>query len=903
LRNGEKLDARQIRAIRRNLERQARGYEIKDKRVLRSLEKSLKKMELLNKATTDKMKLQFQTLGAKISSSVTAATVQAKSAIASLASFTAKAAGFMATALGAISWITLIVSLGALAYAFIRGSEETEEITNKFQHLIDKEKQLREESDKVVQVQNILNEEFERGTQMIAAYGARLNDISTKSLGQMVNQEAATKAIEAYSRAVEKARKEVEKYDKALKASQGAAAAGSTRSGQAGSRRRAQREVASGTVLQKDLDDATRRSNESFADFIMRQEGMDESTQSALATLGRELDELKALDNELFSSNKLIQEYRKNLEGFIGGNEELAEKVFSSRDAIIELRGTIEGLTRATEENISTNLRLRMKQFPITEADAFVTALKAEQRELTKLIATQEDGKAIESQVERQKELNKQLDFFTNAAALETQVKRATLEIQIQEAKLLAGKTKLLQNEVRSRAKIAQNQIKIFEAEQKIARARSLLSQDQIKAQRTLADTSGEVTATQRDEAQQILDGLDARQRVIMLEEGKIGLLRVQTSELERQLNTTQQLRDASLQAFESSAQSGIAALIKGTKDFKDALTDLATSVLNSIADTLARQITTRIMGAFLGVKDPAVEMSEAIRTSTETGADTFETAIVRATQTGANALANAVAGGAPGITQSESGAPTGVRDVAINGDEEEQKKKRGLFSYLFARGGEQTGGSEGTSIDPKHGKVEEQKVVGKSLGIFGPFLNDFSAIFEQNTAGGFLGQLGKTFMSGAEGFGSLFTDLLGGLFGGGGGGGLGGLLGGIFGFRYGGISSYRYGGMSDRYSTGGIARGPQAGYPAVLHGNEAIVPLPSGGKIPVEMKGGAGQTNNVGVTVNISGDGQATTEMQGDPGKSEVLGKLVAGAVQEELQKQRRPGGILSPYGAAGGI
>jgi hypothetical protein len=544
-----------------------------------------------------------------------------------------------------------------------------------------------------------------------------------------------------------------------------------------------------------------------------------------------------------------------------------------------------------------------MKQFPITEADAFVTALKAEQRELTKLIATQEDGKAIESQVERQKELNKQLDFFTNAAALETQVKRATLEIQIQEAKLLAGKTKLLQNEVRSRAKIAQNQIKIFEAEQKIARARSLLSQDQIKAQRTLADTSGEVTATQRDEAQQILDGLDARQRVIMLEEGKIGLLRVQTSELERQLNTTQQLRDASLQAFESSAQSGIAALIKGTKDFKDALTDLATSVLNSIADTLARQITTRIMGAFLGVKDPAVEMSEAIRTSTETGADTFETAIVRATQTGANALANAVAGGAPGITQSESGAPTGVRDVATNGDEEEQKKKRGLFSYLFARGGEQTGGSEGTSIDPKHGKVEEQKVVGKSLGIFGPFLNDFSAIFEQNTAGGFLGQLGKTFMSGAEGFGSLFTDLLGGLFGGGGGGGLGGLLGGIFGFRYGGISSYRYGGMSDRYSTGGIARGPQAGYPAVLHGNEAIVPLPSGGKIPVEMKGGAGQTNNVGVTVNISGDGQATTEMQGDPGKSEVLGKLVAGAVQEELQKQRRPGGILSPYGAAGGI
>ena len=466
----------------------------------------------------------------------------------------------------------------------------------------------------------------------------------------------------------------------------------------------------------------------------------------------------------------------------------------------------------------------------------------------------------------------------------------------------MAGKTKLLQAEVQSRAKIAQNQIKIFEAEQKIARARSLLSQDQIKAEKTLADTSGKFTAAQREEAQQVLDGLDARQRVIMLEEGKIGLLRVQTSELERQLNTTQQLRDASLQAFESSAQSGIAALIKGTKDFKDALTDLATSVLNSIADTLAKQITTRIMGAFLGVKDPAVEMSEAIRTSTETGAETFETSIVRAGQTAADAMANSVAGGAPGITQSQSGAPTGVRNVATNGDEEETDTATGNFSLKRYLVGSNVKITEKPGMNPKGFTPITEELQG---GVFSKFINNFKGIFEENTVGGFLGQLGKTFLSGAEGFGSLFTDLLGGLFGGGGGGGGGlmGLLTSFLPFRYGGIASYRYGGRMDRYSTGGIARGPQAGYPAVLHGNEAIVPLPSGGKIPVEMKGGAGQTNNVGVTVNISGDGQATTEMQGDPGRSEALGKLVAGAVQEELQRQRRPGGILSPYGAAGGI
>ena len=32
-------------------------------------------------------------------------------------------------------------------------------------------------------------------------------------------------------------------------------------------------------------------------------------------------------------------------------------------------------------------------------------------------------------------------------------------------------------------------------------------------------------------------------------------------------------------------------------------------------------------------------------------------------------------------------------------------------------------------------------------------------------------------------------------------------------------------------YSRGGIARGREAGYPAILHGTEAVVPLPN--KVP----------------------------------------------------------------------
>jgi hypothetical protein len=38
-------------------------------------------------------------------------------------------------------------------------------------------------------------------------------------------------------------------------------------------------------------------------------------------------------------------------------------------------------------------------------------------------------------------------------------------------------------------------------------------------------------------------------------------------------------------------------------------------------------------------------------------------------------------------------------------------------------------------------------------------------------------------------------------------------------------------------FAGGGIARGPASGYQATLHDTEAVIPLPSGGKIPVEIK------------------------------------------------------------------
>ena len=112
---------------------------------------------------------------------------------------------------------------------------------------------------------------------------------------------------------------------------------------------------------------------------------------------------------------------------------------------------------------------------------------------------------------------------------------------------------------------------------------------------------------------------------------------------------------------------------------------------------------------------------------------------------------------------------------------------------------------------------------------------------------------------------------------------------------RYGGVMSN--GKKMQGYATGGVARGSTSGYPATLHGTEAVVPLPNGRSIPVDMKD-SGATNN-NIVVNISSDGQSNT--QGSTGPDmDKMGGAIARAVQVELQNQKRSGGILNPYGVA---
>ena len=83
----------------------------------------------------------------------------------------------------------------------------------------------------------------------------------------------------------------------------------------------------------------------------------------------------------------------------------------------------------------------------------------------------------------------------------------------------------------------------------------------------------------------------------------------------------------------------------------------------------------------------------------------------------------------------------------------------------------------------------------------------------------------------------------------------------------------------------------PPVNRPSIVgeKGPELFVPRSSGNIIPNNKLGGGGSTS---VVVNVDASG---SDVQGDEAEAKELGTLISVAVQGELLKQQRPGGLLS--------
>jgi len=90
------------------------------------------------------------------------------------------------------------------------------------------------------------------------------------------------------------------------------------------------------------------------------------------------------------------------------------------------------------------------------------------------------------------------------------------------------------------------------------------------------------------------------------------------------------------------------------------------------------------------------------------------------------------------------------------------------------------------------------------------------------------------------------------------------------------------------KYGSGGIAYSPQLAMFGEGSTPEAYVPLPDGKSIPVMMKGSSMGGN---IIVNVDATGSS---VEGNASQGKALASVVGAAVQAELIKQKKPGGLL---------
>jgi tape measure domain-containing protein len=101
--------------------------------------------------------------------------------------------------------------------------------------------------------------------------------------------------------------------------------------------------------------------------------------------------------------------------------------------------------------------------------------------------------------------------------------------------------------------------------------------------------------------------------------------------------------------------------------------------------------------------------------------------------------------------------------------------------------------------------------------------------------------------------------------------------------------------GSFQAFANGGMVTGPTLGLVGEGRYNEAIIPLPDGKSVPVQLSGGAGGNAapiNTNIVVNVK-NGQAESQMSGNQGNQ--LARELEGAVRQVILKESRPGGLIS--------
>lgn len=850
----QKLTARQLAATKKSAMALQGIYKTMDDKIRRDFIRALDDMIVAQKVADKKMVAEAATAGQKIGLGYAKVKAFAQTTFAGIAGFAAKAGAAISRAFFWLQIATLAFAAGKMAYDFFfKSNEQVEEAVTKQTMLTDRLTSLNEEYEHFAEVQKVMLEDAPNALNFFESFSQVVGSLTSGQLTMLVEQlkavsengfgalkESAKQALEASTKNIEE-----------LKQTSGLLFVPGVAQALEGEKKRQ-------AQSQEEL-------NLTLIEYVKNNKDADEATKQAAKFIGIQINAYENMREEIGKTSKSGDAYIQMLNMLNEGQTEAFEaaggtkELIRRKDAFLEIGAAIKEVGQIADQN---------KQ----QIGDFVRGLSGQNNEsrLLQGIAKEREkiaqiaGDTSEKDLKRLEQLEKEETLIKTILDTQYKIKLDQAKLEVSNLKALRGATKGQQARLKIDQDIAANAIKMQEIELAT------------KAIKEAAIADGGRALTEQDE------------RAIELNEQKLELIRQQNTDLERQKNLGVELEDTIKNSFESGFEKGLADIIKGkVTSLKEAVATLATTMLESIADVLAKRLTDKVVDFIMPTEDPAVKMKNAL---VEGG--TIAAAQIKQAMTGET--------GVPGL---EYITPTGeIRSGSL------PEKKKGWFDDLLGTG-------RGDMITRDDTPGAEKVGINKAKGSLNNFLGSLGDIFNKNAEGGLVEKLGIAFESGGNmfgdlfsGFGNMFSRLLGDLLGGSvGSGGLGGIISSLFfangGIAKGGFAAYAAGGIAEggfrAFASGGLVTKPTMGLVGEGKYNEAIVPLPDGKSIPVVMSG-AGQQNNVTVNVSVDGNGNAQQNSQASGQESQRLGEAIAAAVQKELQNQKRSGGILNPYGVA---
>ena len=610
---------------------------------------------------------------------------------------------------------------------------------------------------------------------------------------------------------------------------------------------------------------------------------MDQNADALAMTFFKGLDEgftVTGFSEALVETIRLMTEFREGITEITGVTVEFEEEAKSLSESLV---GMIPKPSNAEKTAAQLESMLRTV-YELDEAGNRTTNLKD-------MTMTMEDGTKIRGSLKQIAKEQLGIEAETDEILLSIlESERERLELvdkRLQTHKTLATLVKMEIDRlafVNTRvSKRMQTEFKIFDLQLKQVAALDkfgLTQTDLVKLQGAAAENLS-------DAEKEILAGNKALEQQIDL--------------LESSLDRIEMLGKALLETFDSSAATNLAKLFDtanlgefGGKEFINALAvDLRKTVSKSMAEGLVDGATEMLTPEKFKMNkklDPAQKILQVHKQHVDGLAGILDMHVQGIAQvmghqgtvpsvtanfdpSDPNAATYGSLFGPSGDTK-----PGGFRD-ALQGH---FGKGGTLLTGLFGRRGAQTRYDSETEDGIEELTVSKVPDKAGILGTYGG--TDIFGIKKAmdstfGEGGSFEESGGKIFGEGGM-FQSIGSSLFDTFFGS---GGMGSSLLSIFGFAKGGYTAIQA-------ASGGTFSGPTTGYPATLHGNEAVVPLPDGKNIPVDLGAKANNTNNTNITVNMA-DGSSTTDSDG----AAQLAQAIDAAVQNTIEKELRPGGILA--------